>query len=74
MNRKRVPMASVNKVTQRTAFAMTIKSLRGVWRNVDWTISLPLKEIPRPINTKKTVENVILASIWKEDGNHRTAS
>jgi hypothetical protein len=62
MNRKRVPIASVNKVTQRTAFAMTIKSLRGVWRNVDWTISLPLKEIPLPIRTKKTVEKVMIPS------------
>jgi hypothetical protein len=27
---------------------------------VDWTISLPLKEIPLPIKTKKTVEKVMI--------------
>jgi hypothetical protein len=33
---------------------------------VDWTISLPLKEIPLPIKTKKTVEKVMIPNppVW----------
>jgi hypothetical protein len=67
MKRKRVPRDSIMKVNQRTILAITMKSLRGVWRNVDWTISLPLKESPRPIKTKKTVEKVMIPNppIWK---------
>jgi hypothetical protein len=44
-----------------------MKSLVGVCKKVDCTISLPLKEIPRPISTKNTVEKVIIPNppIWK---------
>jgi hypothetical protein len=62
MNKKRVPRNSKTNVNQRTDFRITMKFLVGVWRKVDWTISLPLKESPLPIKTKKTVEKVIMPS------------
>ena len=67
MNRRIVPTASMMKVSRRTPLTITMKSRRGVWRKVDWTISRPLKEIPRPIRPKRTTEKVMIPSppIWK---------
>ena len=69
MNRRIVPAASTAKVRPRTALAMMRKSRRGVWRKVDWTISRPLKETPRPINPNRTTEKVMIPSppIWKRN-------
>ena len=67
MNKTNVPTASLMKVSRKTPLTITMKSRRGVWRNVDWTISRPLKETPRPIRPKRTTEKVMIPKppIWE---------
>ena len=55
------------KVAMRTDFRMTKKSRLGVCRSVLWTISRPLKEMPRPIMPKRKAEKVMIPRppTWK---------
>ncbi len=67
MKRSSTPTDSMMNVERMTDLRMKKKSRRGVCRNVLWTISRPLKEIPRPMIPKRKAENVMMPSPpnWK---------